>query len=103
MNLFTPAKKMGERMIMAVFRRPVLWNMRNDIYGDKNKTNQAWKEIGEEFGLPCFVKNIKTFIRYLRKTTAKVIFLERILRTYRTEILLRGGVSEEKRTLRRIT
>ncbi|CAL8292879.1 unnamed protein product [Arctogadus glacialis] len=43
---------MGERMIMAVFRRPVLWNMRIDIYRDKNKTNQAWKEIGEEFGLP---------------------------------------------------
>ena len=39
-------------MIMAVFRRPVLWNMRIDIYRDKNKTNQAWKEIGEEFGLP---------------------------------------------------
>ncbi|XP_030206499.1 uncharacterized protein LOC115539821 isoform X2 [Gadus morhua] len=37
---------------MAVFRRPVLWNMRIDIYRDKNKTNQAWKEIGEEFGLP---------------------------------------------------
>ncbi|CAL8326382.1 unnamed protein product [Boreogadus saida] len=31
---------------------PVLWNMRIDIYRDKNKTNQAWKEIGEEFGLP---------------------------------------------------
>ena len=45
----------------------------------------------------------KTFIRYLRKTTAKVKFFERILRTYRTEILRRGGVSEEKRTLRRIT
>ncbi|CAL8378355.1 unnamed protein product [Boreogadus saida] len=43
---------MGERMIMAVFRRPVLWNMRIDIYRDKNKTNQAWKEISEEFGLP---------------------------------------------------
>ncbi|CAL8275060.1 unnamed protein product [Gadus morhua 'NCC'] len=26
--------------------------MRIDIYRDKNKTNQAWKEIGEEFGLP---------------------------------------------------
>ena len=43
---------MGERMTMAVFRRPVLWNMRIDIYRDKNKTNQTWKEIGEEFGLP---------------------------------------------------
>ncbi|CAL8292758.1 unnamed protein product [Arctogadus glacialis] len=43
---------MGERMIMAVFRRPVQWNMRIDIHRDKNKTNQAWKEIGEEFGLP---------------------------------------------------
>ena len=83
---FIYGQKMGERMIMAVFRRPVLWNMRIDIYRDKNKTNQAWKEIGEEFGLPgtyMFLKNIKTFIRYLRKTTAKV--------------------SEEKLTLRRIT
>ncbi|CAL8261252.1 unnamed protein product [Boreogadus saida] len=26
--------------------------MRIDIYRDKNKTNQAWKEICEEFGLP---------------------------------------------------
>jgi hypothetical protein len=43
---------MGECMTMAVFRRPVLWNMRIDICRDKNKTNQAWKEIGEEFGLP---------------------------------------------------
>ena len=40
-------------MIMAVFRRPVLWNMTIDIYRDKNKTDQAWKEIGEEFGLPA--------------------------------------------------
>ena len=94
-------------MIMAVFRRPVLWNMRIDIYRDKNKTNQAWKEIGEEFALPgtftCFVKNIKTFIWYLRKTTAKVTIFERILQTYRTEILRRGGVLEENQTLRRIT
>ena len=42
----------------------------------------------------------KTFIRYLRKTMVKVKFFERILRT---EIFRRGGVSEEKRTLRRIT
>ncbi|CAL8312004.1 unnamed protein product [Boreogadus saida] len=27
--------------------------MRIDIYRDKNKTNQAWKEIGEEFGPPA--------------------------------------------------
>ena len=65
MNLFTPAKNMGERMIMAVFRRPVLWNMRIDIYRDKNKTNQAWKEIGEEFGLPGTL--IKTLIKRRRK------------------------------------
>ena len=38
----------------------------------------------------------KTFIRYLRKTTAKVKFFEHILRTYWTEILRRGGVSEGK-------
>ena len=30
-------------MIMAVFRRPVLWNMRIDIYRDKNKTNRLGK------------------------------------------------------------
>ena len=95
---------MGERMIMAVFRRPVLWKLRIDR--DKNKTNQPWKEIGEEFGLQGtykFCENIKTFIRYLRKTTAKVKLFERMLRTHWTEILQRGGVSLENRTLRRIT
>ncbi|CAL8395006.1 unnamed protein product [Boreogadus saida] len=42
----------------AVFRRPVLSNMRIDIYRDKNKTNQAWKEICEEFGLPGYATNL---------------------------------------------
>ncbi|CAL8401443.1 unnamed protein product [Boreogadus saida] len=39
--------------------------MRIDIYRDKNKTNQAWKETGEEFGLPGRHQCVEVFTNAL--------------------------------------
>ncbi|XP_041927069.1 uncharacterized protein LOC121690909 [Alosa sapidissima] len=43
---------MNERLIMSVFRHPVVWNMRMEHYRERTRTNNAWKQISVELSLP---------------------------------------------------
>ena len=40
-----------DKLIVAVFKRPTIWDKRTKQYANRNLVDKAWKEISEEVGI----------------------------------------------------